>query len=200
MWICHHIHFIHHLVGVLFLQTLLFPLSGELLSFLPQNVGKHKPHIWTRATLAREARPIQWVMPHIFFIPTLHPRTHSCTHAYMWHIPCMVLCWYSDGVVTLTSSAQGGICPGEEVILTCTVTGGVILEWSSTAFSNRPVQYLENDPVGQPINHGNFTATLDHLWSTKSRPITGKSGIHSEGKCHPWDYVEWNSCQMYWSG
>ena len=61
--------------------------------------------------------------------------------------------------MTLNSSAQGGICPREEVILTCTVTGGVSLEWSSTAFS--PVlRYLENDPLGRPINRGIFTATL----------------------------------------
>ena len=30
MWMCHHIHLVHHLIGVLFLQGLLFPLSGEL--------------------------------------------------------------------------------------------------------------------------------------------------------------------------
>ena len=99
-------------------------------------------------------------MPHCYLYPTLHPLTHSCTHAYMWHIPCMVLCWYSDGVVTLTSSARGGICPGEEVILTCTVTRGTTsLEWSSTAFSD-PVTFLENDPVGRMRNRGSFTATL----------------------------------------
>ena len=62
-------------------------------------------------------------------------------------------------MVTLTSSARGAICPREEVILTCTVTGGVSLEWGSTAFSN-PVRFVGNDPVGQPISRGIFTATL----------------------------------------
>ena len=64
-----------------------------------------------------------------------------------------------DGVVTLTSSGQGAICPGEEVTLTCTVMGRVLLEWSSTAF-NRPVRYIVNDPVGQMENRGIFTANL----------------------------------------
>ena len=64
-----------------------------------------------------------------------------------------------DGVVTLTSSGQGAICPGEEVILTCTVMGRVLLEWSSTAF-NRPVRYIVNDSVGQMVNRGIFTANL----------------------------------------
>ena len=70
----------------------------------------------------------------------------------------MVPCWHSDGAVTLTSSAQGAICPGEEVILTCTVTGGVSLEWSSTAFSM--VRFFENDPLERPLDRGIFTATL----------------------------------------
>ena len=64
-----------------------------------------------------------------------------------------------DGAVTLTSSGQDAICPGEEVTLTCTVMGRVLLEWSSTAF-NRPVRYIVNDPVGQMVNHGIFTANL----------------------------------------
>ena len=61
--------------------------------------------------------------------------------------------------MTLTSSARGGICPGEEVILTCTVTGGTNLEWSSTAFSP-VVRYFQNEPVGRMVNRGIFTATL----------------------------------------
>ena len=66
---------------------------------------------------------------------------------------------FADGVVTLTSSAQGAICPGEEVTLTCTVTGEPLLGWSSAAFRN-PVRYIESDPIGQVINRGIFTATL----------------------------------------
>ena len=66
---------------------------------------------------------------------------------------------YSGGVVTLTSSAQGAICPGEEVTLTCTVTGGVSLEWSSVAF-NPTIRYVQNDPEGRVIDRGIFTATL----------------------------------------
>ena len=69
----------------------------------------------------------------------------------------MLLC--SDAAVTLTSSARGGICPREEVTLTCTVTGGALLEWSSTAFSGLII-YVEDDPVGRPIERGIFTATL----------------------------------------
>ena len=65
----------------------------------------------------------------------------------------------TDGVVTLTSSAQGAICPGVEVTLTCTVMGRALMEWRSTAF-NRPVRYIVNDPVGQMVNRGIFTATL----------------------------------------
>ena len=70
-----------------------------------------------------------------------------------------IFCICVDGVVTLTSSARGGICPGQEVTLTCIVTGGVLLEWSSTAFSN-PVRFAEGSTLGQPINRGVFTATL----------------------------------------
>ena len=62
-------------------------------------------------------------------------------------------------MVTLTSSARGDICPGQEVTLTCIVTGGVLLEWSSTAFSN-PVRFAEGSALGQPINRSAFTATL----------------------------------------
>ena len=78
---------------------------------------------------------------------------------------------FADGVVTLTSSAQSATCPGEEVTLTCTVTGEPLLEWSSEAFRN-PVRYIESDPIGQMINRGIFTATLiltpplSHLTST----------------------------------
>ena len=60
--------------------------------------------------------------------------------------------------MTLTSSAQGAICPREELILTCTVTGGVSLWWSSTAF--RMVRFFENDPLERPLDRGIFTATL----------------------------------------
>ena len=66
---------------------------------------------------------------------------------------------HAAGVVILTSSAQGAICPGEEVFLTCTVTGGVLLEWSSTAFSP-VVRFIGNDPVGRMVNRGIFTTTL----------------------------------------
>ena len=61
--------------------------------------------------------------------------------------------------MTLISNVQGAICPREVVTLTCTVTGGVSLEWSSTAFSP-VVRFVGNDPVGQPISRGIFTATL----------------------------------------
>ena len=44
------------------------------------------------------------------------------------------------------------------MILTCTVTGGVSLEWSSTAF--RMVRFFENDPLDRPKERGIFTATL----------------------------------------
>ena len=89
------------------------------------------------------------------------PSTPLHTHVHMHTCETFrcVLRRYSDGVVTLTSSAQGGICPGEEVTLTCTVTGGVSLEWSSTAFSP-VVRFVGNDPIGQPIDRGIFTATL----------------------------------------
>ena len=63
-----------------------------------------------------------------------------------------------DGVVTLTSSGRGAICPGEEVTLTCTVMGGVFLEWRSTAFNR--VVYLVDDAVGQMVIRGIFTANL----------------------------------------
>ena len=65
----------------------------------------------------------------------------------------------AGGVVTLTSSTQSAICLAEEVILTCTVTGGVSLEWSSTAFSP-VIRYREDEPVGRMVNRGIFTATL----------------------------------------
>ena len=61
--------------------------------------------------------------------------------------------------MTLTSSAQSAICPGEEVTLTCTVTGGFILEWNSPAF-NSEIRYLGNDPAGIPTVRGIFTTTL----------------------------------------
>ena len=105
---------------------------------------------------------IQWYLGNVplLSLPPLnyiHTRVHI--HTCMWHIPCMVLCWYAGGVVTLTSTTQGAICPREEVILTCTVTGGVSLEWSSTAFSP-VVRFVGNDPVRQPISRGIFTVTL----------------------------------------
>jgi len=71
----------------------------------------------------------------------------------------------TGGVVTLTSSAQGAICPGEEVTLTCTVTGGVGLEWSSVAF-NPTIRYAVNEPVGTMRERGIFTATLTSVIST----------------------------------
>ena len=37
MWLCHHIHFVHHLIGVLFLQDLLFPCQVSY-DFSHQNV------------------------------------------------------------------------------------------------------------------------------------------------------------------
>jgi len=66
---------------------------------------------------------------------------------------------YSGGVVTLTSSAQGAICPREEVTLMCTVVGGVSLEWSSAAFDSA-IRYAQNDLEGRVIDRGIFTATL----------------------------------------
>ena len=66
---------------------------------------------------------------------------------------------HTGGVVTLTSSAQGAVCPGEEVTLTCTVAGGVSLEWSSAAFTPT-IRYVQNDPEGRVIDRGIFTATL----------------------------------------
>ena len=66
---------------------------------------------------------------------------------------------HTGGVVTLTSSAQGAICPREEVTLTCTVVGGVSLEWSSAAFTPT-IRYAQNDPEGRVIDRGIFTATL----------------------------------------
>jgi len=61
--------------------------------------------------------------------------------------------------VTLTSSAQGAVCPREEVTLTCTVTGAVSLEWSSPAFTTE-IRYIEGDPEGTVRERGSFTATL----------------------------------------
>ena len=66
---------------------------------------------------------------------------------------------YIAGVVTLTSTVQGAICPGEEVTLTCIVTGGVILEWNSVAL-NPTIRYAQNSMQGLVQNHGIFTAVL----------------------------------------
>ena len=71
---------------------------------------------------------------------------------------CINVNLYADGVVTLTSSAQGAICPWEEVTLTCTVTG-VSLEWSSAAFTPT-IRYVEKEHVGRVVERGIFTATL----------------------------------------
>ena len=61
--------------------------------------------------------------------------------------------------MTLTSSVQGAICPGVDMILTCTVTGGATsLEWSSTAFS--PVVRFLVTEQPRSVNRGIFTATL----------------------------------------
>ena len=65
---------------------------------------------------------------------------------------------HAGGVVTLTSSAQGAICPGEEVTLTCIVVGGVILEWRSEAF-NPFIRYTQFE-LGVVVVRGVFTATL----------------------------------------
>ena len=66
---------------------------------------------------------------------------------------------YAGGVVTLTSSAQGAVCPREEVTLTCTVTGAVSLEWNSPAFTTE-IRYIEGDPEGTVRERGSFAATL----------------------------------------
>lgn len=65
---------------------------------------------------------------------------------------------FADGVVTLTSSGQGAICPGDEVTLTCNVTGAHSLEWSSAAF-NPTIRYYFFDS-GYVLFRGIFTATL----------------------------------------
>ena len=65
---------------------------------------------------------------------------------------------YAGGVVTLTSSAQGAVCPGEEVTLTCIVTEGIFLEWSSAAI-NPNIRYIQ-DTIGGETQHGIFTAAL----------------------------------------
>jgi len=66
---------------------------------------------------------------------------------------------YAGGVVTLTSSAQGAVCPREEVSLTCTVTRAISLEWNSPAFTTE-IRYIEGDPEGTVRQRGIFTATL----------------------------------------
>ena len=99
MWICHHIHFIHHLIGVLFLQHLFFPLSGELLSFLP---SKRKPQIQTRTTLAMEARPLCQLYSGTSLLslppPSMHIHTnvhmHACD-AFLYGI-VLIFRWSSD--------------------------------------------------------------------------------------------------------
>jgi len=74
---------------------------------------------------------------------------------------------HAGGVVTLTSSAEGAICPGEEVTLTCTVVGGVILEWRSEAFDST-IRCAQNDDEGRVRDRRIFTATLT---SVISNPI-----------------------------
>ena len=97
MWTCHHIHFIHHLIGVLFLQDLFFPLSGELLSFLPskcwQNLILISAVLWqwkqgycVNYTVALEYT--QWEMPHYCLYPdppTAHVHTHACDTSPVWY-------------------------------------------------------------------------------------------------------------------
>ena len=61
-------------------------------------------------------------------------------------------------MVTLTSSIQGAICPGDEVTFTCNVTEEYALEWSSPAFDSRITYYYID--VGYVREHGIFTATL----------------------------------------
>ena len=73
-------------------------------------------------------------------------------------------------MVTLTSSAQGAICPGEEVTLTCTVTEGVSLEWSSAAFTPT-IRYVENEHVGRVVERGIFTATIVSKISNPTPPL-----------------------------
>ena len=87
------------------------------------------------------------------------------TLSYLLRIPVL-----ADGVMTLTSSAQSAICPGEEVSLTCIVTGGVLLEWSSTAFSP-VVRFIANDPVGRMVDRGIFTATLNSEAPNPTPPL-----------------------------
>jgi len=65
---------------------------------------------------------------------------------------------HAGGLVTLTSSAQGAICPREEVTLMCTVAGGVSLEWSATFDS--AIRYAQNVPEGRARESGILTATL----------------------------------------
>ena len=92
--------------------------------------------------------------------------------------------------MTLTSSVQGAICPGVDVILTCTVTGGATsLEWSSTAFS--PVVRFLVTEQPRSVNRGIFTATL-----TFTPPLADLTSTLRVTACHPRGHVEWNSCHM----
>ena len=99
MWLCRHIHFMHQLIGVLFLQSLLLPLSGELPH---QNFGKLKPHIWTRTTLEMEARQLcqtTMVLKIVGYAPLLSlppPSTHLHTHVHMHTFPV----WYCVDIQT----------------------------------------------------------------------------------------------------
>ena len=79
-----------------------------------------------------------------------------------------------DGVVTLTSSVQGAICPREEVTLTCTVTEESSLWWSSPAFDHGIRYYY--DEVGYVRVRGIFTATLI---SAIPNPVPHRSDLTS---------------------
>ena len=100
MWLCHHIHFVHHLIGVLFLQDLLFPLTGELW-FLPLKCWQ-MPHWQLIEAEEHYVNFTQWFLNVVSNAPLSHlPPTYillcTCTHVtHSLHGIVLIFRWSSD--------------------------------------------------------------------------------------------------------
>jgi len=89
---------------------------------------------------------------------------YPCTPYLLLHVLTLV----TAEVVLVSSVEQEGraaACPGELVIFTCTVTQGLLLNWSSAVFTcdnspNPTFALVTSTSVGDTVNCGSFQANL----------------------------------------
>ena len=81
--------------------------------------------------------------------------------------------------------STGPVCPGQEVILTCTVArtgtldGYLVLTWSQFTTSTVNVVYDKDDPKSGPHTLGDFITTAVFMTSTTSTVIVSNATLNS---------------------